>query len=42
MYVRSINSYLTWLHDEGHADAPLRVKLLRVTLPNTRCSWMQK
>jgi site-specific recombinase XerD len=32
MYVRSINSYLTWLHEEQHADARLRVKLLRVTL----------
>jgi site-specific recombinase XerD len=32
MYVRSINSYLTWLHDDGHAAARLRVKLLRVTL----------
>jgi len=32
MYVRSINSYLTWLHDEQHTDGRLRVKLLRVTL----------
>jgi hypothetical protein len=28
MYARTINSYLTWLHEEGHASDRLRVKLL--------------
>jgi integrase len=32
MYIRTVNSYLTWLHDEGHAPERLRVKLLRSTL----------
>src|SRR5262245_16470913 len=29
MYARTVNSYLTWLHEEGHVDARLRVTLLR-------------
>jgi integrase/recombinase XerD len=29
MYARTCNSYLSWLHAEGHLAAPLRVKLLR-------------
>ena len=28
MYARTINSYLTWLHDEGHHPERLRIKLL--------------
>jgi site-specific recombinase XerD len=27
--LRSINSFLTWLHEEGHIREPLRVKLLK-------------
>ena len=27
MYARTINSYLTWLHEEGHVER-LRIKLL--------------
>jgi hypothetical protein len=26
--LRSINSYLTWLHEEGHTSERLRVRLL--------------
>jgi integrase/recombinase XerD len=29
MYVRAVNSYLTWLHDEGHVPNRLKVKLLK-------------
>ncbi len=29
MYIRTVNSYLSWLKDEGHLETPLRVKLLR-------------
>ncbi len=32
MYARAVNSYLTWLHEEGHAPARLKVKLLRAPL----------
>ena len=32
MYVRTVNSYLTWLHEEAHVSARLRVKLLRAPL----------
>jgi site-specific recombinase XerD len=32
MYIRTINSYLTWLHEEGHIDQRLRVKLLKCPL----------
>jgi site-specific recombinase XerD len=28
MYARTINSYLTWLHEEGHHPERLRIKLL--------------
>lgn len=28
-YCRGMNSYLTWLHTEGHISEPLRIKLLR-------------
>jgi integrase len=28
MYARTINSYLTWLHEEGHVRERLRIKLL--------------
>lgn len=28
MYARSVNSYLTWLHDEGRLPERLRVRLL--------------
>ncbi|HXD15987.1 MAG TPA: tyrosine-type recombinase/integrase [Vicinamibacterales bacterium] len=28
VYARTINSYLTWLHEEGHAAERLRIKLL--------------
>ena len=28
MYARTINSYLTWLHEEGYLQERLRVKLL--------------
>jgi len=28
MYARSINSYLTWLHEDGHITEPLRIRLL--------------
>ena len=28
MYARSINSFLTWLHEEGHITEPLRIRLL--------------
>ena len=28
MYARTINSYLTWLHEEGHLNERLRIKLL--------------
>jgi site-specific recombinase XerD len=28
MYARTINSYLTWLHEEGHVSDRLRIKLL--------------
>lgn len=28
MYARTINSYLTWLHEEGHITERLRIKLL--------------
>lgn len=29
MYARTINSYLSWLHEEGHLAEKLKVKLLR-------------
>jgi integrase/recombinase XerD len=29
MYIRTVNSYLSWLHEEGHMTAALRVKVLR-------------
>jgi integrase/recombinase XerD len=29
MYARTVNSYLTWLHQEGHLPTRLRVRLLR-------------
>lgn len=29
MYIRTVNSYLSWLREEGQIDASLRVKLLR-------------
>jgi hypothetical protein len=29
MYIRTINSYLSWLHEERDLDQPLKVKLLR-------------
>jgi site-specific recombinase XerD len=29
VYARTINSYLTWLREEGHASERLRIKLLR-------------
>lgn len=28
MYIRTVNSYLTWLHEEGVLPAPLKIKLL--------------
>src|SRR5436309_2927978 len=28
MYIRTINSFLSWLHEEGHIPEPLRIKLL--------------
>jgi integrase/recombinase XerD len=28
MYMRSVNSFLTWMHEEGHTATHLRVKLL--------------
>ena len=31
MYARTINSYLSWLHAEGHVPSRLKVKLLRTT-----------
>jgi len=32
MYARALNSYLTWLHEDGHVDARLKIKLLRAPL----------
>jgi site-specific recombinase XerD len=32
MYIRTVNSYLSWLKEEGRLPTPLRVKLLRVPL----------
>jgi site-specific recombinase XerD len=32
MYIRSINSYLTWLHSEGHVAHRLRVRLMKCPL----------
>jgi site-specific recombinase XerD len=32
MYIRTVNSYLHWLHEEGHAPVRLRVKVLRAPL----------
>jgi site-specific recombinase XerD len=32
MYIRTVNSYLHWLHDEGHASTRLRVRVLRAPL----------
>jgi integrase len=29
MYARTVNSYLTWLYQEGHVPSRLRVQLLR-------------
>ncbi len=29
MYIRTVNSYLSWLREEGQIDSPLRVKVLR-------------
>jgi site-specific recombinase XerD len=29
MYIRTVNSYLSWLHEDGQLDQPLRVKVLR-------------
>ncbi len=29
MYVRSVNSYLSWLHEEGHLPSPIKLKLLK-------------
>ena len=28
MYIRTVNSYLSWLKEEGHLPQPLRIKLL--------------
>jgi site-specific recombinase XerD len=28
MYIRTVNSYLSWLHEEGHISQKLRIKLL--------------
>jgi integrase/recombinase XerD len=32
MYIRTVNSYLSWLREEGHTDQRLRVKLLKCPL----------
>jgi site-specific recombinase XerD len=32
MYIRTVNSYLHWLHDEGHVSTRLRVRVLRAPL----------
>jgi site-specific recombinase XerD len=32
MYIRTVNSYLSWLKEEGRLPTPLRVKLLRAPL----------
>lgn len=32
MYVRTVSSYLTWLHEEGHTPTRLRVKQLRAPI----------
>jgi site-specific recombinase XerD len=32
MYIRTVNSYLHWLHDEGHTLARLRVRVLKAPL----------
>src|SRR5262249_5740170 len=32
MYVRTVNSYLTWLQEEGHTSERLRVRLLKAPL----------
>ena len=29
LYVRTVNSYLTWLHEEGHLPEALKLKLLK-------------
>jgi len=36
MYIRTINAYLTWLHEEGTIDQRLRVKVLRAPLKQIR------
>lgn len=35
MYIRTMNSYLSWLKEEGHAPERLRVKLLRTPVRET-------
>jgi site-specific recombinase XerD len=32
VYIRTVNSYLSWLREEGHIDQRLRVKLLKCPL----------
>jgi site-specific recombinase XerD len=32
MYARAVNSYLTWLHEDGHVNVRLKIKLLRAPL----------
>jgi site-specific recombinase XerC len=32
MYIRTVNSYLSWLREEGQLTTPLRVKVLRAPL----------
>jgi integrase len=36
MYIRTINAYLTWLHEEGAITTRLRVKVLRAPLKQIR------
>jgi site-specific recombinase XerD len=31
-YIRPVNSYLSWLHEQGHIPSPLRLKKLRAPL----------
>src|SRR5262245_24761620 len=36
--IRSVNSFLSWLKEEGEIDQPIRLKLLKVPLLSPICS----
>ena len=40
MYIRTVNAYLSWLHEEGQIATRLKLKLLKVTLrePDLLCN----